>query len=307
VRVLSYNINWDSIFPPLDPASHELRTASRGLAFARLVAAIQPDIVCLQEINPERDPAETAALLANALAPADGEAWTATATRDTLIAARYPLLTEGYQLAVPAVPRELAQAAALIDLPAAQFGDVDVYVVCAHFKASGATYDILLRQRQADVIMRQIGDALTPGGGLDLPAGTPIVILGDFNIYTTDPAQHLTTLLTGDIHNESSYGPDVSPDWDGTALADAHPSHNALGDLYYTWRNDAAPQPPGALDRILYTDSALDLAQAFILDTTLMSTAALEAAGLRATDVVLNPPTGNFDHLPLVADLQPAP
>jgi endonuclease/exonuclease/phosphatase family metal-dependent hydrolase len=304
---MTYNVNWDSIFPPLDPANHDLRTASRGMAFARLVAAAQPDVVCLQEINPERDPAETASLLQAALDPPVGQTWTATGARDSLIASRFPVLEDGYVLVVPAFPQELAQAAALIDLPDGQFGALNLYVVCAHFKASGGTYDILLRQRQADVIMRQVGDALTPGGILDLPASTPILILGDFNIYTTDPANHLTTLLTGDIKNENSYGPDVSPDWDGTSLADVLPSHNDLGQWHYTWRNDAAPQEPGILDRILYTDSVLTLEHAFVFNTTLMTAGALTAAGVREADVMLNAQTGVFDHLPVVADVRLLP
>ena len=78
---------------------------------------------------------------------------------------------------------ELAQAAALVDLPDQNYGAVDLYMICAHFKASGGYYNIVLRQRQAHVIIRHLGDAMTPGGSLDLPAGTPLVILGDFNIY----------------------------------------------------------------------------------------------------------------------------
>jgi endonuclease/exonuclease/phosphatase family metal-dependent hydrolase len=302
VRVMTYNVNWDSIFPPLDPESHDLRTASRGMAFQRILAAVQPDVVCLQEINPARDPAQTATLLDDTLDETGKETWTATSRRDTLIASRYPVLTAGYELNVPAFPQELAQAAALIDLPDATFGAQDLYVVCAHFKASGGSYDILLRQRQADVIMAQVGDALTAGGAIDLPAQTPFVILGDFNVYTTDPANHLRTLLTGDIKNESSYGPDVAPDWDGTALADLVPNHNGLGAPDYTWRNDGSALDPGILDRIVFSDSVLVAAHGFVLNTTLMAMEALAAAELREGDVLLNPQTGLFDHLPLVAD-----
>jgi endonuclease/exonuclease/phosphatase family metal-dependent hydrolase len=274
------------------------------MAFRRMLAAVGPDVVCLQEINPARDPAQTAAILDETLDEAGQETWSAASRRDSLIASRYPVVAAGYELAVPSFPQELAQAAALVDLPDEAFGDVDLYVICAHFKASGGTYDILLRQRQADVIMAQVGDALAPGGGFDLPAGTPVVILGDFNVYSTDPAHHLTTLLSGDIKNEGSYGPDVTPDWDGSGLADLLPSHNALDQFFYTWRNDAAPQPPGALDRIIYSDSVLAAEHGFVLNTVLMSGEALRAAGLREEDVLLNPQGGAYDHLPLVVDFQ---
>jgi endonuclease/exonuclease/phosphatase family metal-dependent hydrolase len=307
LRVMSYNVNWDSIFPALDAENHDLRSASRVTAFRRIMAAVRPDIVCLQEINPERDPGQVSAILEETLAAHGAAGWHAAGARDTVIAARFPVQTDGLTLEVPPFPRELPQAAALVDLPDDVYGARDVYFICAHFKAGGNFYDIVLRQRQADVIARQLGDAQAPGGSLDLPAGTPLIVLGDFNIYDSDPAEHLDTLLTGDIENEDQYGPDVQPDWDGTALADAAPSHNGLGQEFYTWRADDSPLNPGTLDRILYSDSALALENAFILNTTLLSDPALAAAGLRADDVVLDPSSGYFDHLPLVVDFRLLP
>ncbi len=302
LRVMSYNVNWDSIFDEEDEENHELRTASRGAAFRRIVAEVQPDVVCLQEINPDRDPGQVGRLLAEVLSPQGDQGWHAASARDSVIASRFPVLTEGWELVVPAFPRELAQAAALIDLPEDLFGPLDLYFVCAHFKAGTNYYDILLRQRQADVIIRHIGDAISPGGDIDLLAGTPVVILGDFNVYDSDPARHLTTLLTGDVEHEDRYGPDVRPDWDGTDLADALPSHNNGGEEFYTWRNDSGPFNPGILDRILYSDSALAVANAFVLNTALLSEEALRFTGLRADDVLLDPAAGYYDHLPLVVD-----
>ena len=304
LRVMSYNINWDSIFPPDDPQNHDLRSASYGAAFRRIVAAVRPDVLCLQEINPARDPAHVSALLEETLAPDGQQDWTAASTRDSVIAARFPVRAEGAGLVVPPFPQELAQPAALVDLPDDVYGALDLYVICAHFKAGGNVYDRLLRQRQADVIMRQVGDALTPGGNLDLPEDTPLVILGDFNIYTTEAAEHLNTLLTGDIDHEDQYGPDVQPDWDGTALADALPSHNGLGADFYTWRDDGSPLPPGSLDRILFSDSVLAVQNAFVLNPTLLTEDALAAAGLEADDVLLAPAEGYYDHLPLVVDFE---
>jgi hypothetical protein len=179
---------------------------------------------------------------------------------------------------------------------------VDLYLICAHFKSGGNLGDILLRGRQADVIMAHVGDFTTVGGELDLEPGTPFVILGDFNVYDTDPARHLRTLLQGDIDDEDRYGGDVQPDWDGTALADARPSHNGLGLEFYTWRNDFEPFLPGELDRVIYSDSALAVADAFVLNTELLADEALSAHGLQRQDVLLEP--GHYDHLPLVVDFQ---
>lgn len=160
------------------------------------------------------------------------------------------------------------------------------------------------RQVHADEIVRWIRDIRTPGGEIDLPPNTPIVVLGDFNVYDTDPAYHLTTLLTGDIVNEDDYGPDIAPDWDGTSLADALPRHNARGDDVYTWRDDTQEFNPGALDRILYTDSAIAVSHAFVLNTTDMTEAELAGSGLKAGDVMLDAGTGRYDHLPLVVDME---
>lgn len=301
-RVLSYNVNWDAIFPSGDPANHELRSADRTAVFPRLLAAIQPDIVCLQEINPERDPEQAADLIAGVLRPDDDAQWSATSVRDTVIAARFPVLTEGYEVNAPGYPRDLGQAAALIDLPDEAFGVLDVYVLCAHFKSGGSANVIRLRQTQADVVIRQIGDAITPGGELDLPVSIPLIVLGDFNVYDTDPAHHLATLISGDIEDEARYGPDITPDWDGTALADALPSNNEMGETYYIWRDDTGPFKPGVLDRILFSDSVLVMPNAFVFNPSLLTAAGQEALNLSTDDLWIDPAASELDHLPLAAD-----
>ena len=106
-------------------------------------------------------------------------------------------------------------------------------------------------------ITRWIRDLRTRGGRIDLKPGTPIVVLGDLNVYMSDPAGHLKTLITGDINSEADFGSDYPPDWDGSELSDAKPKHNGTVDEFYTWRDDSLPYAPGALDRILYTDSVL--------------------------------------------------
>lgn len=301
LRVMSYNINWDSIFPEDDRENHEFRTADRQDEFIRLVAAIQPDVLCLQEVNSRRDHQQVADLLTAALG---GMPWNATGARDNVILSRYPVLTDGYALGVVPLPLDLLQAAALVDLPDAEFGLRDVYVICSHFKSSGGADDIALRQRQADVIIHELADARTPGDSIDLPDLTPLIVLGDFNVYDTDPAAHLDTLLTGDIADEDRYGADSPPDWDGTALTDAMPSINAQGLQFYTWREFNSSFRPGALDRILYSDSVLHLLNSFVLDTTRLAPEALAQYGFQADDVLLDDMPNNYDHLPLIADFQ---
>ena len=305
LRVLSYNVNWDSIFPDDDPQNHDLRAFNRVEAFQRMLAAIQPDVVCLQELNYLRASDQIATLVGKAIG--DDATWYVAKRRDTFIVSRFPLEQDGYELVTTGVVNALQQSAALVDLPEAPYGPRNLYIICSHFKAGGATSDILLRQEQADVIMANISDALTVGGNVNLAASTPFILLGDFNIYDTDPHNHLRTMLRGDIYNEARYGNDFAPDWDATDLTDAAPSHNGLGEDAYTWRDDRSSFAPGIFDRVLYTDSVLQPVNAFILNTTQLSAAVLAAWGLQAGDVLLGGQPGFYDHLPLVVDFEISP
>src|SRR3990172_7892527 len=51
LRVMTFNVNWDSIFPDDDPQNDDLRLFNRAESFRRILGAVQPDILCLQEIN----------------------------------------------------------------------------------------------------------------------------------------------------------------------------------------------------------------------------------------------------------------
>ncbi len=301
IRIMCYNVNWDSIFENGDPDNHDWRAYDMSDQFVRVVTAIDPDIVCLQEINSDRNPQDVADILDAALPLGGGEMWRAHSGTDNVIAARFDLS----MLATDTIPTtNRDQAMALVDLPDGTYS-TDLYLMNAHFKAGGTSSDISRRQQHADAIIHWIGDIKTAGGYINLPADTPIVVLGDLNVYDTDPAHHLTTLITGDIVNQGTYGSDVAPDWDDTDNTDALPLHNAVGPDFYTWRADSGSYNPGALDRIIYTDSAASVDHGFVLNTTTMSSGDLAAAGLQANDVVIDPGSGYFDHLPLVVDLLP--
>jgi endonuclease/exonuclease/phosphatase family metal-dependent hydrolase len=304
IRVMTYNVNWDSIFPEDDPQNDDFRSVNRVDSFRRILRAVRPDVLCLQEINARRSARDIADYISQAYGATSDRPWHAVHASNDVIASPFALHERGYELETGSVLPALDQAAALVDLPDDEYGASDLYMICAHFKSGGGVDDISLRERQADVIMAQVRDFETPGGNLDLPPGTPFVILGDFNAYDTDPALQVQTLTNGDIQDESKYGVDLEPDWDGTSLQDAHPSHNNQGVEFYTWRDDAEPFNPGALDRVFFSDSVLRMENAFILNTTTLSDEVLTANGLLREDVALDPLAGNFDHLPLVVDFQ---
>jgi endonuclease/exonuclease/phosphatase family metal-dependent hydrolase len=296
LRVISYNVLWDSIFPEIN--------ATQAAKFRRVVQALNPDILNLQEIDSPFDPTTTftaadVANLMDSIMPLPGGAqWYAHKGGDNVMVSKYPLSLQRTNTR-PASPRDIAIA--LVDLPDEQF-TTDFYFMNNHFRCCGdpGGSEDADRQQQADALVNWMRDARSPGGIVNLAAGTPMAVVGDLNIVgLPDP---LNNLISGNIVNEATYGADSPPDWDGTALADAHPVHNGSGGTDYTWRNDYSQYAPGRLDHVLYTDSVARAANQFVLNTVSMSAAERAAAGLQAYDVTID--ALDYDHLPLVVDFR---
>jgi len=299
VRVMSWNVKLTSILPP-DGARHE--------SFARIVRSIDPDVIGLQEwMLP--DQAEVLAQLMNRYVPLEnGKSWQVHTVADNALISRFALRQRSGELLVRYPYPELGlpdfhygYAAALIDIPD-HLGGPDIYVVAMHNKSGGGEENLRLRQLQSDAIARWLRDLRKPGQTSLISENTPVVILGDMNVVPSAPMRPFETLLTGDIADEDTFGPDFGIDWDGTDMADARPGHNGKEESYYTWRDDDLPFPPSALDRIIYTDSVLSISRRFVLNTTTMSEAELEELALQKSDVLYGGTTGRYDHLPLVAD-----
>jgi len=300
LRVVVYNIKWNSIFPDVD--------AAVAPKFARIITALDPDVIGLQEIgtnpgdrskpNAVRKTADDVRALLNKIRPLpDGGVWNTTEAFSNVIASKYPLQIAGES---PSPTREDRGAAvALVDLPNALF-PTDLYVFNTHHKCCDAEQNDPRRQSQSDAIMNWLRDARSPGGKIALPERTAVVILGDLNLV--GGPQPLQTLISGDIANEEKFGADFAPDWDSTPLTDAHPKHNITGGDDWTWRDDGSQFKPGRLDYMIYTDSVLEATKSFALNTTLMSDEDLAAAGLEKFDVAKDSVGKEFDHLPLVVD-----
>ncbi len=276
VRVMVHNMRWDGLF---DRPEH----------FERLLGAIKPDIICFQEVK--RTSGAVAAKLDDIL-PLGEPRWQAYEARGTVLAARWPLS----MLAPDTIPStDRGQAMALVDLPDTTY-DEDLYVISAHFKCCGKEggSEDRRRQRQADANINWFRDLRQAGGHVDLPANTPFLIAGDFNLV--GGLQPLRTLLDGNIINEDVYGTDSPPDWDGSQLAELLPVHNA-GPGTYTWRSEGSKYAPSRLDYVLYSDSVMRVDKSFVLNTLDMAPADLAVYGLRQQDT---PETS--DHLPIVVD-----
>jgi endonuclease/exonuclease/phosphatase family metal-dependent hydrolase len=301
VRIMTWNIATNSIFA--DPGIRRAADLDGGrpAQFARIMRALRPDVVCLQEVFPPRT-AEDVGPLLDSIAPLGGNhRWRAWGVRDVVIATSGSLSMRAARVEDWGSRVTRAHAMALVTFPAER-GVPSLYVVGAHMQSQSQPSDIAARQRHADAIVQWLRELRAPTASGGLSPGTPFVVLGDFNAYHTDPARHLQTLITGAIADTVRFGRGFAPDWDGTALADAAPLHNRVGPATYTFGDGAGPPPPAALDRILYTDSRLTLLGAFVLDTMTLDPATLSRLGLHRTDVLLNATAGRYDHLPVVAD-----
>ena len=297
LRVMSYNILWDSIFPDKD--------ATKAAKFSRVINVLNPDILNLQEIG---DPftegwvpktATDVRNLLNGIAPLPGGiSWTVYkgGSGDSTIASKYPLS----MLRSGTTPSgDLQMAIGLVNLPDDQF-PTDFYLMNNHYKCclTSTGGEEQRRQRQSDANVSWIRDARTPGGSINLQPGTPFAVVGDLNIVGSQSP--LNTLITGNIVNEGTYGSDSPPDWDGTSLTDPVPAHNATGSSTYTWRNGSTSR----LDYIIYSDSALDVGSKFVLNTVSMTAAQRTATGLLQFDTAQGNSSSNFDHLPVVTDFR---
>ncbi len=303
LRIVTYNVLWNTIFADVN--------AQRAAKFARIVTALDPDVLVLEEIgmspqdrgkagSRKRTAADVLKVM-QAVAPLPaGQDWHVFQGGDNVIVSRFPLKMTASHTQPPG-ERDLALA--LVDLPDDRFA-ADLYVVGTHFKCCGGTDNDLQRQQQADAIMAWLRDARTLGGNVDVPPQTPLVVLGDLNIV--GGPQPLETLLGGDIADEETYGADMAPDWDDSPLTDAHPLHNVQGPDDYTWRDDNQPYKPGRLDYVIYSDSLLEVTKSFVLNTVAMTEPDLKATGLEKYDTTEDDVGRAFDHLPVVVDFRTA-
>lgn len=273
MRIMSYNAERDGFF-----------TANRVPSYTRILQAVQPDIIGFQEIY-NNTSEQVAAQVESMLPSAVGEQWYyAGAEPDCHAISRYPITKSSPIAGVSGS----GNAAFLIDIPDSE---KDMLLVVAHPPCCTNNSG---RQLEVDLIMKFIREAKDGKGPLPLEEGAPIVIVGDMN-FVGDGAQ-LQTLLSGDISDNTQYGSDFAPDWDGSNLIDSKPYATGVP-FNYTWYSESSAFSPGRLDYILYSGSNLKLDNTYSLYTPGMSTSELNQYSLQSSDVLTA-----SDHLPLLAD-----
>jgi len=269
VRLLEWNVLNDGLFD-----------AGKQPAFRRILQACDPDVIAFVEIY-NHTAAQTRALIESWL----GGTWAAYQVSDKI------LLTRGTIVNTWSIAG--GRAGAYLISPLGGF-PAEMLVINCHLSCCSAD---AARQSQCDQIMAFIRDARTPGGLLDLTSDNPIVITGDMNFVGS--SRQLLTLLTGDIYDDASYGPDFHPDWDETDLLDStlRQPLNALG---YTWYEAGNAYWPGRLDLTIFTDSQMHCAKKFVLQTPYLTPEFLAQYGLQSSDSDVA-----ADHLACVQDLAP--
>jgi len=273
IRIASYNIQNDGL----------TAGGSRAAALDRLFDAIDPDVWVICEAW-NSSASEVAARVEQMLPSDLGETWYAVKLDPgNVIVSRFPILQSWDVLPGSRI------TAALLDPGPQQ--PTDLLLVANHWSCCTADAN---RQTQADALIAFLRDARTPGGVIDLAPGTPIVAAGDFNLVGW--RAQLVTLVTGDIADNGTWGPDSPPDWDGSDFDQALPRHPEAR-FVYTWRNDGGSFYPGRLDYLLYSGSTCQLHRSFALETRSMSPAGLAAYGLQSADSELG-----SDHVPIVSD-----
>jgi len=266
VRLMTQNTLYDGIFDSL-----------RGPAHARILQALAPEIIAFQEVYGYSS--EQIRLKATEVL---GGTWYASGIDgDVATLSRYPILGS-WQIWGPG-----RITADLIDVDSENWPQL--LVINSHWAC--CSYDAT-RQNQVDATIAWIREAVEAG---IIPEMTSIIVTGDLNLV--GDAQQLTTLLTGDIQDEATYGADFSPDW-GADLINLYSPHTN-DRVSYTWRSDVESFSPGKLDYIVYSNTLI-VWKSFILDTQSMTATDLAAYGLESDDSYIA-----SDHLAHVADISP--
>lgn len=264
-RVMAYNVEHSS--PVKNPKP-----------FARVMSALQPDVMLFQEWVEGDASSVKAWLTAHVDDSVDwhvlkGQAW------GVVVASRYPL-SELTQLDVPSpvnADQALRFVSALVQTPQGPLAVGSTHLKCCGTKDSR---EDRTRMAEATAIADMLAKALARSPGSE---AWGVVIGGDLNLVGSRPP--LDTI-------------GKAVDLDSSDLLVASPMQ--LGDqVLYTWYDPGSAFTPGRLDYLLYSDGVAEAVNTFVLDSRKLNEAALARLGLDATD------TSGSDHLPVVIDVRP--
>lgn len=274
-RVMTYNVLQDGLF--------EGGNQSR---FQRIFQATNPQIIGFQEIY-DHTSSQVAAKIESFLPSESGEQWYhKKVSPDIICVSRFPIVDD---FVLDGSNGGQNNGAFLLDL-GADF-DSELLFIVAHTPCCENNFG---RQQEIDNMMAFIRDSKSGDGDLQLQNETPIVIVGDMNIV--GDRENYETMLTGDIGFNSSFGPDFTPDWDGSNFEDVEPT-TTFTPLTFTWSNPFGSYSPGKLDVIIYSGSVMEKTNAYTLNTATLPQDTLNTYNLQSNDTPFA-----SDHLPVIAD-----
>lgn len=261
VRAMSWNVLNGSIFANPGP-------------FARVARALDPDIICFQELGSRTTPALLRSWLDEHLPSPFG--WTVVISGEQGVGVATRLsavpVTSLSGLVEPD-PSNLRASSLLVAA-----ADRRVLVTSVHLKCCGRAGDPSDQKRvaQADAIRRRLRVAqfdLSPSG---------LLIMGDLNLVGSyEPLQII-------LHQN---------DLNATDLLATNPF--VIGDATNaTWRDPQQPYLPGRLDYAVISDAVLRVSNCFLLDTERLSESERLRLGVESTD------SAATDHLPIVVDFR---
>ena len=253
--------------------------SDRQPKFQRIIQALDPDIIALQEHSEWNEIGD----IISSWFPED--TWYQGYTfRDLVVLSKYPIINQANLISSERTMCALLQT----DDPINPY----LLILNSHFSCCDNDDD---RQEQVDELVQVLREwRLNDNGPFDLPEGTPMFHVGDFNFVGY--REQIETVTAGNIQDEGNYGNDFPLDWDGTAITDLF-SRQTHKRMAYTWRSDGSSFNPGKLDYVLYTDSNLSILNHFVLNTLAMPDSVLNEWELEAEDT-----NEASDHLPRIVD-----
>jgi endonuclease/exonuclease/phosphatase family metal-dependent hydrolase len=267
LRIMSYNVLSDGIFD-----------IQRQPAFQRIIRAMQPDILCFQEIY-DHSSLEVAQLMEVFLPSMENAQWFhRRVSPDIILVSRYP---------ITAAASSDGNGIFQIDVNEQPIIVVDAHLPCCN--------NDMERQIEIDRLMSFIRASIDGLTNILIQNQTPIFIVGDMNLV--GDRQQQISLITGDILNENLFGEDFNPDWDGSSLDDAIPFEYGQPHAV-TWFNRFGSFSKGRLDYLLYTGSVVELNNALALQTANLPMADLAALELFSSDTEVA-----SDHYPCIMDV----
>lgn len=259
LRIASWNIKRDGLFEE-DSAD----------AIARLLPVIDADVLVVCESF--RYDADEVLERVREISDSTGFMYARKADPGNVVLSRYPIPQWWSILDLPSRYNGHRGSAVLIDAPAGP-----IMVLPQHWRCCDKDGQ---RLYEADALIGFLRDAFTEGGNFTLPRELPFVICGDLNLVTT--RRPLDVVLTGEVVDKDSYGPDFAPGPGRTPLV-AVPLRHSDAPLMHTWRQAESKYYPGRLDWVL-VPSNVEVLRGFVLDTGTMFGQTLNEHGLDRRD-----------------------